>query len=1154
MRMWKVMLLALVLSSSLIAVTNANAQNLQRGEIRGFVYDTSHAVVPNAKVTISNPSTGYKREFTTDASGSYGFPQLLPGVYKIEAGAAGFATTEITDVVVDVGASLSLDIDLPVKGQTQTVTVSAASAGPIDTSTAGINQIINQKNLETLPLSGRDYRDLALLSSSAQVVPALRGGIRLGGQQSDYLGIVVDGQDSFNNFFGEIFGSLETKNFTIPLDAVQEFQVVTDGFAPEFGRATGGFVNVVTKSGTNEWHGEAHEFYRGSKLTKNDALGFAPNITDQNQVGGSIGFPIHKNRQFLFLATDIQLEHGPLVTQLCTPGADQAACLADLTATTGPTFSAACLPPAACPAGTVPLPAAAGVGGAAGTLLPPGCGSPANIHDGDLVLKDCYGVSSLAGFQGAHTQFQRLFTILGHYDYQFSPANHFGFRSYFTRNHTNGFSGIGQNEINNAFDGTENFINKGGSAVASLNTVLGRKVNEIRISVQSEVRERQPNSTSPMFTIAPVSGVDPASLAVGAAFNYGPGQRYFLPINGQNGKFEAADNFNYVFGKHDVKFGGDVVVFEDRKDSFVGWSAGQYDFTGLAAFNDPQTCAAAFNCLLSQGVALNNLPFTFKGPATTLFPAHQTDLGLYWQDKWQLTPNLILTYGLRWDGTWDPQPQTPLQGSTVLVGEGAGSHQSAVPQRVPADFNQWGPRVGLAWTARRGDHPTVVRGGWGLYYAQPIDLFFPTSGAGNITHCIGGCGFPDGGHASFPYLNPNSIPLGPNQLCGTQFGCPAPAPNGGYVDPKFRNPRVSNLTAGVEQALGHNMTLTVTYAFVHSWFLRTGGYDSEEAWQRNYVIDATDSFGRAIIDGTTNYTAGVVNGFEGMVPTPLDKTLSNGTNETASFSRGNYHSVVVNFTKRFSNHFQVFANYIWSQNKDNASSERDTDTYFGASDPLNLKIDYGRNGLDIKHQFKAAGVYELPWGFAVSSSVIAHTGVPYPLYVGGTGVTCDPAVCGALNENGFKGDINGDGVSNLGHNNDRPTCCAGGKVGLVGRYPFNQPNFAEWDARLQKDFRITERYHTILSADFFNLTNRSNVYSDPNVTATIDYGAGGNCTPRTPPPAGGTGPAVGPLGFNCGPLSAAQFPKVGVNGFRAINQVAPGSTPFAFQAGVKFVF
>src|SRR4029077_19037390 len=359
MRMWKVMFLALVLASSLFAVTNANAQNLQRGEIRGIVYDTSHALVPNAKVTIFNPSTGYKRELTTDSSGSYGFLQLLPGVYQLKAEAQGFAAITITDVNVEIGASLNLDITLPVKGQTATVTVSAASAGPIDTPTAGINQVINQKNVEDLPLAGRDYRDLAQLSSSAEVVPGLRGGIRMGGQQSDYSGLVIDGQDSFNNFFGEFFGSLETKNFTVPLDSVQEFQVVTNGFAPEFGRATGGLINVITKSGTNQWHGSAHYNARASQLTENDALGFAPNVDLLQQFGGTVGFPIHKDKQFLFLATDIQRSHGPLVTQFCTPGASptgatQADCIAALNATTGPVF--ANCSPGTCPAGSVPIP------------------------------------------------------------------------------------------------------------------------------------------------------------------------------------------------------------------------------------------------------------------------------------------------------------------------------------------------------------------------------------------------------------------------------------------------------------------------------------------------------------------------------------------------------------------------------------------------------------------------------------------------------------------------------------------------------------------------------------------------------------------------------------------------------------------------------
>src|ERR1700740_971429 len=268
-------------------------------------------------------------------------------------------------------------------------------------------------------------------------------------------------------------------------------------------------------------------------------------------------------------------------------------------------------------------------------------------------------------------------------------------------------------------------------------------------------------------------------------------------------------------------------------------------------------------------------------------------------------------------------------------------------------------------------------------------------------------------------------------------------------------------------------TLTVTYSFVHSTHLRTGGYPTEEAWARNFIQcggpgqpAATDAFGRSILCGLLDNTVA---------------PIGSGAGDTASFSHGNYHSVVVNITKRFSRHFQVFGNYIWSQNKDNASSERDTDTFFGAQDPFNIGIDYGRNGLDIKHQFKAAGVYELPWGFAVSSSVIAHTGVPFPLYI--------------------NVDINGDLVaaSSYNHNNDRPSIMlSNGKEALVGRYPYSQPGFAEWDARLQKDFRLSDRYHVLLSGDFFNLPNRGNVYSNPDTNGTIDYS--GHCTPRTPAP------------------------------------------------------
>jgi len=1126
MKNWKLWLVSFVLAGLVVAIPQAQAQTAQNGEIRGFVYDSSHAIVPKAKVTITNPSTGYQQTSVTDASGSYVFATLQTGIYKIHAEAEGFAATEITDISVAVGSSLEIDIVLPVKGQTQTVTVTAEAVGAVDTSTAGINQVINQRALQALPLSGRDYRDLAQLSSSAQVVPGLRGGIRLGGQQSDYSSLVIDGQDSFNNFFGEFFGSLETKNFTVPLDSVQEFQVVTNGFAPEFGHTSGGLINVVTKSGTNEVHGEAHEFYRGSGLTENDALGNPPNISSQNQFGGSIGFPIHKDRQFLFLSTDIQRENGPLVSNFCSAPTSASDCAAALASSTGPVFENCTQ--LTCTGNEIPLPGASTVG----FSLPAGCKTPTA---GQSFLNACFGVNSLGDFNRSNNQFQDLFTLLGHYDYQLSPANHFSIRGYGTRNHTSGFTGgLGQNEVPADFSETENFINQGVSGTFALSTVLGRKVNEIRVSIEGETRKRHSNAPgTPTILICPFGAcpLDNTGINISPLF----GQRYYLPINGDGGKLQVADNFSYSFGKHDMKFGGDSDTYTDRKDTFVGWSSGQYEFGSLDAFNgvtsadNPGGNVAPIAVI--QNLGLDGKPLFAQG---TLYNNYNTALGLYWQDKWQVTSRITVTYGLRWEGSWYPQPQTAFPGVETYTGTGANTRVIPIPQRIHDDFGQWGPRIGLAWNVGSTEAPTVIRASWGLYYAQIPLLFLPTGGGGKTVGLF--CFFnpdclplnnpatPGVQTVGFPYLFPSSTPLGVNQLCDTPdpnnqvvYGCPGP----NLVDPDFTNPRISNLTAGVEHTFAHNWTLTATFAWANSQHLRTGGYGTEEAWYRNFTKVGTDSFGRSLLAGTPGGAAA-----------PFDDTLGITTNTTGSYAHGNYESAVVNVTKRFSQHFQFFANYIYSENKDNGASERDTDTYFGQQDPFNLALDYGRNSLDIKHQFKASGVYQLPWGFLVSSTLIAHTGVPYPLYV--------------------DIDVNGDTVANSGysHNNDRPTVqLANGKQVLLNRYPFSQPGFAEWDARLQKDIRLGEKYTIQLSGDFFNITNRGNLYSNPDTNATIAYSTLGNCVPN----------AAGIAGWNCGPLTdrltQANFGPGGpYAGYRALNQVAPGSTPFAFQAGAKFIF
>ena len=366
----------------------------------------------------------------------------------------------------------------------------------------------------------------------------------------------------------------------------------------------------------------------------------------------------------------------------------------------------------------------------------------------------------------------------------------------------------------------------------------------------------------------------------------------------------------------------------------------------------------------------------------------------------------------------------------------------------------------------------------------------------------------------FPYIFPSSVPYGAAGLCAGQTGCPSPT----YVDPSFKNPRISNLTAGIEHTFAGNWTVSATYVFSHSEDLRIGGF-STTIWNRNVVKIGTDPFGRSILAAGPFGVA------------PLDPTQFSNTS-LASFGHGNYHSVVIALNKRFAQRYQVFANYTWSRNFSNASSERDTDTFFGPQDPYNLQLDYGRDGLDITHQFKMGASVDLPWGFIWSTNIIYHSGLPYPAYIAT--------------------DINGDGTSNQGFgSNDRPSVQLGsGKPFLLPLYPSRQPYFFNWDMRIAKDLHFHERYVLRLSADLFNITNASNLYSNPDHSAFIDYPPDPINNPCVPYP--------GSVSLNCPPLTA--LPRIGqpsaVSGtnYRTLDQLAPGATAFAAQLGVRFQF
>jgi hypothetical protein len=990
--------LAFVLGVALASWTTANGQTLESGQVRGIVYDQTKSALPGATVTLSNEATGFSQTTTTNASGVYQFSQIQRGSYSMLASLSGFAPTKVKGLVVNIGASLTFDITMSLAGLTDQVVVEAAGAPPIDTGSTGVSQLISQEAIENLPLSGRDFRDLAQLSPNAQTVPGLRGGIRLGGQQSDYTGLAIDGADSRDNFFGEFFGSLETKNFTVPLEAVQEFQVVTNGFAPEFGRSTGGLLNVVTKSGANTLNGSAHYFYRGKDLTADDALGVAPNIDNQHQFGGAIGGPIKKDKQFFFLAFDVQRQSGPLVTKFA--------------------------------------------------------------RDVSGVPATEWGIANLADLEGAHTQFQNLFTILAKYDARVGQNDRISLRSFYTSNKTSGFTGgRGQNQIQADFGNTENFTNSGHNSVLTWNKTLagGKGFNELKVSYYDSDRPRLPNSTIPEINIG-----DTGTF----------GQRFFLPIFGKQEKLTLQENFQYVFGNHDVKFGADVNSYSGRKGAFFGWSAGSYNFATLEDFKAGRPFAYI------QGFGFNGQPY--QEAATDPNRAFQRGYGFYAQDKWQATPKVTVTYGLRYDGTVNQQPNEvnlPLGGKTVWSGVGADSTPVPKPQGPPNDWKQWGPRLGVAYSFDAAGKPAVFRANWGLYYAQIPGIFLnaPTSaGQTGVNFCFfnPAC-LPTGG---YPNLSPDSVPGSPSSFVGDFT----------YDDPQVRNPRVMNTSATFEVNLSPKYTVTATYVYAKSDFLRTGGFSSTQ-WNRNFTSAGVDKFGRTILGPR------------------LDPTQA-AAQAHGSFSRGRFHQAVVNLNRRFSDGFQFFVNYAWSQNRDNASSERDTETFFGPQDPFNIDLDYGRNALDIPHQFKASFTKELPAGFRLGGLFIARSGVPYPAYI--------------------LEDTNGDGVGNNGFSNDRPVVNGSS---LLERYPVRQPAFYQLDLRLSKEFALGGDGNSVeVLIEAFNVLDNENLFSNPNVSAV-----------------------VAPL------LSAIpQVGDIGPSGtrYRTLDQISPGSTPRAFQMGVRLRF
>lgn len=945
-----VLALACVLAFALAATSSAVAQTLDRAEITGTIRDETGAALGDVAVTLQETKTGFERTVVTGETGRFSAPLMPLGVYVVRAERPGFSGAVSAPLGLAVGQALVVNITMRIAGLTDAISVSAAG----DMAPA-LGTVIDADALSRLVINGRDYRDFALLAPTAQSTTGTRGTFRVAGQPGDYLALNVDGADFTNNLFGEFLGSLERRNFTIPLEAVQEFEVSAGSLGVESGRSNGGLVNVVTKSGGNQRHGSLTQLLRHHALTADDAFGNAPVGLVRHIVGGSLGGPIVAGRTFYFGAADVQRQTTPITVTFARP--------------------------------------------VAGVAVPE------------------LGIAELGALEGQYPRRENVTAILGKIDHMLTGRQRLSVRGSFSRSSGSNIAG-GATVVSQAPSNLETFRNQGLSIVASLSGSVGARVFlETKVQTSRETRPRDPQGGGPQVQIS-----DTGTF----------GGALFLPSRQDMYRYQAFHNVNYVREQHHVTMGVDYNAFNTRNNSFALGLNGGYTFPSLEAFIARQPLLYVQNFGLSGNTAQD---------AALLASFWQHEAAVFVQDRFRPTPRLTIGLGLRYDTQVNPQPQAAIAGSRVPVGlpEIVGNEvlltHAPVPQRIPHDRNNWGPRTDVAYQLA-DDGRTIVKGSAGFYYGRTPMIYFPLRGAGVTSTTLFAPASRFG--VTFPEVLPSAI--APGSALATLVGPPAIS----YVDPGFQNPRVLQLAGSLTRRV-RGTSIETGFILSESRNLRVGGFRST-LWDRNLAPPTRfDRFGRGI---------GI------LAAGRPDPTIAQA-NALASFGRGRYQALLMSVTRPLANRWQFYGSYTLARNTGNGSTERDTEALFGPSDPFDPGADSGINEMDERHQVRSYLVLALPRDVTLASTWSAGSGLAFPVY--------SPT------------DLNGDGVTNDGLHPDRPV--VGGE--LLPRFPYHQPAWATWDVRAAKAVRLARGVHLQFMIDVFNLLNAGNTYADARTQAIL---------------------------------------------------------------------
>jgi hypothetical protein len=894
------------------------------GVIQGTIADPTGALLPGASVEIKNVDTNLTIDRTTDTNGHFIALQLPPGRYSVTVTLAGFKTLKQEDIGLTVGQTVNLLPKLEVSNVAETVTVSGAST--VDTTRSSSATTLDERTIATTPILGRKFEDLLTLTPGVSVVQGPDGDeITFAGQRGIFNNISLDGGDYNNGFFGEQAGG-QRAAVDITLEAVKEFQVIASGAPAEFGRTAGGVVNVVTKSGTNDRHGNLFYFQRLEALTGGLSDGTSLDKFHREQFGGTLGGPLARDKAFYFAAIE------GITGNFDRPNLSNA------------------------------------IGTPCGVTAPTIAANEALINGSP----DCQRVALLNFFRSRLNQEEGLpiahpvrnAAVLLKTDVNLTSANRLDVSYNFnhSRKENETFDVATYGDSANGIEGDPAHI-----SVLNANlftTVSNSQVNEAHFTYSRETRPR---------TAAP------SNLAADTGMGFGPTFRFGNPFFLQPGvdeliwRVQAKDNFSWVMGRHTMKFGGEWLhTLNDQV--FRGFFTGRYLFDSVDGFLRYASPAAAggfgpstIGCsngsyvtapaTCPAGTTTTGGPLLFysqaagpTGIATDAAGASRVtneEPSLFVQDQWQVRPNLTVNYGLRWDAQIMPETVDP---TTTAFGKFLNDPTFPSDGTIPNQKKMFQPRIGGAWDVQ-SNGKSVVRVSAGIYSARQNML----SQVGSVTT--------NGLQQQSIFVSSDLIRAGVGAPVWPGVIAPPSLPAGTFplfsgirvFSRDYANPRIYSFNAAYEQEFAPDWT----------------GY-ADVIWAKGVHLTRFLNYNRSG-PSCCDQGAGTGNTYV-YGGSPWGPDLGE-VMVTTSRGESLYRGLTLGVRKRFSHGIQLDANYVLAKDMDDDSNERDpfTDRSLNFFD---LRLDYALSDRDIRHKFNFFGYYELPFALKLNTRVQARTAQP----------------------------------------------------------------------------------------------------------------------------------------------------------------------------------